>query len=120
MVWPFIRVNLLPFTQRCIIASLVEIGRVVLEKKIFNFCKCIYLPLEKGGSLHLNKLESPLPKDDVCQVWLKLAQRFLRRRLFKSFQSNFTIFNYLPLGKGMTIHLNRLESPLLKDALRQV
>jgi hypothetical protein len=32
-----------------------------------------YLPLEKGDPLHLIKLESPLPKDDLCQVWLKLA-----------------------------------------------
>jgi hypothetical protein len=28
----------------------------------------------------LNKLESPPPKDDLCQVWLKLAQWFRRRR----------------------------------------
>ena len=39
-----------------------------------------YLPLEKGGALQLNKLESPLPKDALCQVWLKLAQWFWRRR----------------------------------------
>ena len=32
-----------------------------------------YLPLEKGGALHLNKLESPSPKDALCQVGLKLA-----------------------------------------------
>ena len=38
-----------------------------------------YLPLEKGGALHLNKLESPSPTDALCQVWLKLAQWFLRR-----------------------------------------
>ena len=38
-----------------------------------------YLHLEKGGALHLNKLESPLPKDALCQVWLKLAQWFWRR-----------------------------------------
>ena len=30
-----------------------------------------YLPLEKGGALYLNKLESPSPKDALCQVWLK-------------------------------------------------
>ena len=30
-----------------------------------------YLLLEKGGVLHLNKLESPSPKDALCQVWLK-------------------------------------------------
>ena len=27
-----------------------------------------YLPLEKGGALHFNKLESPSPKDSLCQV----------------------------------------------------
>ena len=33
-----------------------------------------YLPLEKGFVLHLNKLKfsSPLPKDSLCQVWLKV------------------------------------------------
>ena len=40
---------------------------------------CNYLPLEKGRILHLNKLESPLLKDALCQVWLKLAQWFWRR-----------------------------------------
>jgi hypothetical protein len=40
-----------------------------------------YLPFEKGDPLHLNKLESPFPKDDLCQVWLKLAQWFWRRRV---------------------------------------
>ena len=39
-----------------------------------------YLSLEKGGALHLNKLESPSPKDALCQVWLKLAQWFWRKR----------------------------------------
>ena len=39
-----------------------------------------YIPLEKGGAFHLNKLESLSPKDDLCQVWLKLAMWFLRRR----------------------------------------
>jgi hypothetical protein len=29
---------------------------------------CDYLPLEKGNPLHLNNLESPPPKDDLCQV----------------------------------------------------
>ena len=39
-----------------------------------------YLPLEKGGAPHLNKLESPSPRDTLCQVWLKLAQWIWRRR----------------------------------------
>ena len=31
--------------------------------------------------LHMSKLESPLPKDALCQVWLKLTHWFWRRRL---------------------------------------
>ena len=32
-----------------------------------------YLPLEKGGALHLKRLESSLPKDALCQAWLNLG-----------------------------------------------
>ena len=41
---------------------------------------CNNLPLEKGVALHLNKLESPPLMDALCQVWLKLAHWFWRRR----------------------------------------
>ena len=81
----------------CIMPSLVKIGPVVLEKKIFfNFVNVFwlfsnYLPLEKGGALYLNKLESPSPKDALCQVWLKLAQWFWRRR-FLNFVNVFHYF----------------------------
>ena len=40
------------------------------------------IPFEKGGALHLNKLESPSPKNAVCQVCLELAQWFWRK-IFK-------------------------------------
>ena len=75
----------IPFTQGYFVPSLVEIDPVVLEKKIFQICQCIsqfrnYLSLEKGEALHLNKIESPSPKDALCPVWLKLAQWFWRRR----------------------------------------
>jgi hypothetical protein len=59
--------------------------------KIFNIFLlfCYYLPLEKGYPLPLNKLESPSPKDDLCQVWLKLVQWFWRRsRKCKSLQTD--------------------------------
>ena len=39
-----------------------------------------YLPSEKGRALHLNKIESPSPKNALCHDWLKLAQWFWRRR----------------------------------------
>ena len=79
-----------------------------------------YLPLEKSRALHLNKLESPSPKDALCKVWLKLAQWFWRRRFFNFFNVFSLFCNYLPLEKGMALHLNKLESPLSKDALCHV
>ena len=70
--------------------------------------------------LNLNKLESPSPKDALSQVWLKLAQWFRRKSFFKYFNVFSLFCNYLPLGKGMVLHLNKLESPLPKDAFCQV
>jgi hypothetical protein len=32
-------------------------------------------PLGEGAVLHLYNAESLLPKDDLCQLWLQLAQR---------------------------------------------
>ena len=78
--------------------SLVEIGSVVLEKKIFfNFVNVFslfrnYLPFEKDGALHLNKLDFPSPKDALCKVWLKLAQWFWRRRFFLILSMYFRYF----------------------------
>ena len=40
---------------------------------------CDYLSFEEDLALHLNKLESPSPKDDLYKVWLNLAQLFWRR-----------------------------------------
>ena len=102
--------------------SLIEIGPVVFEEEIFlNFVNVFllfpnYLPLKKGVTLHLNKLESHSPKDAMCQVWLNLAHWFLRIKFF-IFVSVFSLIrNYIPLEKGGALHLNKLESPLPKDA----
>ena len=65
--------------------------------------------------LNLNKLESPSPKDALCQVWLNLAQW-----IFEFCQCIFAFRNYLPLEKGVALHMNKLESPSPKDALCQV
>ena len=70
--------------------------------------------------LHLNKLESPSPKDALCQVWLNLVQWFWRRR-YLNFVNVFLLFlNYFPLDKGGALQLNKLQSPSPKDALCQV
>ena len=64
--------------------SLVE-NKVVLEKKLFEFRQSIFAisflsPLGKRGALHMNKIQSFLPKNSLWQVRLKLAQWFWRRR----------------------------------------
>ena len=81
----------------------------------------IISPSKKGGALNLNKLEFPLPKDALCHVWLKLAKRFWGRK-FLNFVNVFSLFLIYPppLEKGRVLHLNKLESPLPKDALCQV
>ena len=51
------------------------------KRGFFNFVNVFsqiynYLPLEKGGAIHLNKLKTPSLRDTLCQVWLKLAPCF--------------------------------------------
>jgi hypothetical protein len=81
---------------------------------------CNYLSFEEDLALYFNNLEFPLPKDDLCQVWLKFACWFWRRRFFKIFSVFLLFCYYLPFGMGVTLHLNNLESPLPKDDLCQV
>ena len=69
--------------------------------------------------IHLNKLKSPLPKDALYQVWLKLTQWFWRKR-FLNFVNVFSLFhNYLPLKKGGALQ-NKDEFSSPKDALCQI
>ena len=95
------------------------------RRGFFNFVNVFsafrnYLPLEKGGALHLNKVESPSPKDALCQVPVKLAQWFWSRR-FLNLVNVFSLFhNYLSLEKGGALHLNKLESASPRDTLCQV
>ena len=85
------------------------------------FCYFVIIsPWKKAGALLWTKLESPSPKDALCQVWLKLDQWFLRRRFF-NFVNVFLLFhNYLHLEKGEALNLNKLEFPSPKDTLCQV
>ena len=66
------------------VPSLMEIGPLVLEKKILKFQQYIFAilelsPFEKSLVHHL-KLELPLLKDALRQAWFKLVQYFLRLR----------------------------------------
>ena len=104
---------------------MIEFGLLVLEKKIYKIFSvfllfCDYLPLEKGYLFRLNKLESPPPKDDLCQVWLKLAQWFWRRRFLNDPTLFLHFCDYLPFEEDLVLYLNKLESPSPKDNLYQV
>jgi hypothetical protein len=76
-----------------------------------------YLPLEKGYPLCLNKLKFPTPKDDLCQVKLKLVRWFWRRRFLNDHTPFLHFCNYLPFEEDLALHLNKAESPLPKDNL---
>jgi hypothetical protein len=70
---------------------LVEIGLLFLEKILKNF-QCIFTllllsPPGEGQSPSFEQFRIPSPKDDLCQVWLKLAQWFWRSRKCKSLQT---------------------------------
>ena len=73
---------------------------------------CYHLPLEKGAALHLNKFESPPPKDALCHVWLKLAQWFWGRRFLNIFNIILHFRYYLPLEKGVVLHFENNLNPL--------
>jgi hypothetical protein len=77
------------------VSNLIDFGLLVLEKIFQNFQCNITLsllsPLENSYPLHFKKIESPSPKDNSCQVWLKLAQWFWRRR-FLNDTTHFYIF----------------------------
>ena len=76
-----------------------------------------YFPLEKGVAIHLNKRESLIHKKTLYQLWLKMAQWFWSKR-FLNFVQVFSLFGYyLPLEKGLILHLDKLECPLPKNAL---
>jgi hypothetical protein len=81
---------------------------------------CDYLPFEEDLVLYLKNLESPLPKDDLYQVWLKLACWFWRRRFLKMFSVFLLFCYYLPLKKGNPLHFYNLESLPPKDEMCQV
>ena len=63
IIWPWILK--ISIAKGCFVLSLVEIGPVIIEKKIFkDFVKvislfCNYLPLKKGRAINLNKLLIP-------------------------------------------------------------
>ena len=63
-----------------------------------------FSPWKMVWSFIWKKLESSPPKDDLYQVWFKLAVWFWRRRFLNTVFSLF--YNYLPLEKSVALHLS--------------
>ena len=86
MAFPLNNINLrFHLPQDALCQVWLKLAQWFWRRRFFNFINVFslfrnYLPLEKSGALHLNKLESPSPKDALYKVWLKLAQWFWRRR----------------------------------------
>ena len=102
------------------------------DEDFFNFVNAFslfrnYLSLEKDRALHLNKLESPSFKnalwespsinDALCQIWLKLAQWFWRRRFFFILSMYFRYFVHISPWKRVELliwtNLNPLHPRML-------
>jgi hypothetical protein len=71
--------------------------------------------LEKGYPLRLNNIKSSTPKDDLCQVWLKLAPWFWRRGFLNDPYPFFHFCDYLLFEEDMALYLNKLGSSSPKD-----
>ena len=120
--WPFIWTNLnsLHPTITCTKSDWIwpaGSGEEDFSKFSVYFDFRYYLPLEKGDPLPLNKLESPSPKDDLCQVWLKLAQWLWRGRFLNDPNRFLHFFDYLPFEEDLALYLNKLKFPSPKDNL---
>jgi hypothetical protein len=60
------------------------------------------------------------PKDDLCQVWLKLALWFWRRIVLKDPTLFLHFCDYLLFEEDLVLYLNRLKFPSPKDNLYEV
>ena len=73
------------------------------------FCYFLIISSQKQGvALCFYKRKSSLPKDSLCQVWLKLPQWFFKR--FLNFVNVFLLFrNYVPLERGVDLYFNNFN-----------
>ena len=112
---PSFEQNWIPITQGCFMPSLVEKAQLFLRRRFLKFVNVFslfphYPPLEKGVAFHLNKIEFPLPKDDLCQVWLKRPSGSLED--FQSSQCIFAISSLSPLDKGCGLSFEQNWIPI--------
>ena len=89
---------------------------------LWDLKETCHISFEADLALYLNKLESPLRRDNLYQVWLNLACWFWRRRsiFFLNFQCTFTLLPLSPLGEGQSPSFEQTWIPSPKDDLCQV
>ena len=102
-----------PSPKDALLQDWLKLDRWFWRWRFFNFVNvfllfCYYLPLEKVGALHLNKLESSSPKNAMWQVWFEIGTATLEKKfLFKICSSIFAIIYYLHLKRtGLFIWTN--------------
>ena len=111
--WSFIWTNLNLFTRGY---TLYQVCLKLAQLFWRRFLKVVnsfllfpnYLPFGKDMALQLNKLESPSPRNTLCQVWLKMAQCMVLEKIFKSCQIlsplgrawPFIWINFIPFTQG--------------------
>ena len=69
----------IPFTQGCTVEGLVEIGPVVLEKKIFNFCQ--YILFGKGQSSSFEQTWIPFIKECFLPSFVEIDPVVLEKKM---------------------------------------
>ena len=74
-----------------------------VDKKISRY----FLPLEKSVALRLNNIESPLLKNVLCQIWLKLALR-----IWKEETEMWTVYSQIYGQTTNTMHLTSAFSQM--------
>ena len=100
----------MPFTQECFVPSFFEMSPLVTDKKNL-LCQC-NLPYDFEKGTFLKKCDPLHPR--------MLCARLDRNWLSSSGQEDFlnSLFSYhIPLGKVVAHHLNKCDSPSLKNAL---
>ena len=91
----------------CIVFICPSSARDIIILPLFYVRKfsCKTLVIISPGR-RINKLESPSPKDDLCQVWLELAQWFWGR-FFNDLTPFLHFCDYLPFAEDLALYLNK-------------
>ena len=112
------------FTQGCFVPSLVEIGSVVLEKKILKFCQCIFAisqlsPLGKGRGPSFEQTWILITQEGIVPSLVEIGPEVLEKKDFWILSMYFRYFVIISLLKKawpfIWTNLNSLYHMMLCD-----